>query len=128
MPTGTDLLMFIAPKATKYSLNNHKEPFVKIPNLMHGYDMYERYYDKYDSAWRYKPSTVRLNIKNVTPEQKEEILYEYNTNSIVPFPKLHNMLLEGSILNLEDGNTIADMVELFSSYIRQNKVLIYKIC
>lgn len=57
MPTKRDFLIAMAPTVySTYALNYRTEPYVKVLNPAHGYDVYKRYCDRSDYTWKYDMS------------------------------------------------------------------------
>lgn len=133
MPTKKDFLIAIAPTIKSvYALNYRTEPYVKVLNPAHGYDVYKRYYDRSDYTWKYdmsKPeSLLQLDHLGLTQEEIDERTYNYAQNSLVMFPELHKRLRENSIFFENRETNIKDKVLQLAQYIRQNRLLIYKLC
>lgn len=131
-PTKRDFLIAIAPTVySPYALNYRTEPYVKVMNPSHGYDVYKRYYDRTDYTWKYdmkKPeSLLQLDHLGLTQDEINERIYNYTTNSLVMFPELHQRIKENSVFSQQEnaGNQAAHYL---AQYIRQNRLLIYKIC
>ena len=131
-PTKRDLLIYIAPTVNStYALNFRTEPYVKVQNSLHGYDVYRRFWNKDNKAWEYSeiPETM-LDLDNLglTQAEIDERIYSYMQNSLVLFPELHKRLNENSIVRNNDTLDINSMVNLLTRYSRQNRLLIYKLC
>ena len=132
VPTKRDFLIAIAPTVySPYALNYRTEPYVKVMNPSHGYDVYKRYYDRTDYTWKYdmkKPeSLLQLDHLGLTQDEINERIYNYTTNSLVMFPELHQRIKENSVFAQQEnaGNQAAHYL---AQYIRQNRLLIYKLC
>ena len=108
------------------------EPYVKVLNTAHGYDVYKRYYDKSDYTWKYdikKPeSLLNLDHLGLTQGEIDERTYNYAQNSLVMFPELHKRLRENSIFFGNGETNMKDRMLQLAQYIRQNRLLIYKLC
>lgn len=133
MPTKRDFLIAMAPTVySTYALNYRTEPYVKVLNPAHGYDVYKRYYDKSDYTWKYdmsKPeSLLQLDHLGLTQGEIDERTYNYAQNSLVMFPELHKRLRENSIFSGSGETNMKDKVLQLAQYIRQNRLLIYKLC
>lgn len=133
MPTKRDFLIAMAPTVySTYALNYRTEPYVKVLNPAHGYDVYKRYYDKSDYTWKYdmsKPeSLLQLDHLGLTQGEIDERTYNYAQNSLVMFPELHKRLRENSIFSGNGETNMKDKVLQLAQYIRQNRLLIYKLC
>ena len=133
MPTKRDFLIAMAPTVySTYALNYRTEPYVKVLNPAHGYDVYKRYYDRSDYTWKYdmsKPeSLLQLDHLGLTQGEIDERIYNYSQNSLVMFPELHKRLRENSIFSGTGEANMKDRVLQLSQYIRQNRLLIYKLC
>ena len=133
MPTKRDFLIAMAPTAySTYALNYRTEPYVKVLNPAHGYDVYKRYYDRSDYTWKYdmsKPeSLLQLDHLGLTQGEIDERIYNYSQNSLVMFPELHKRLRENSIFSGTGEANMKDRVLQLAQYIRQNRLLIYKLC
>lgn len=133
MPTKRDFLIAMAPTVySVYALNYRTEPYVKVLNPAHGYDVYKRYYDRSDYAWKYdmsKPeSLLQLDHLGLTQGEIDERTYNYAQNSLVMFPELHQRLRENSIFSGNGETGMKDRVLQLAQYIRQNRLLIYKLC
>lgn len=133
MPTKRDFLIAMAPTVySTYALNYRTEPYVKVLNPAHGYDVYKRYYDRSDYTWKYdmsKPeSLLQLDHLGLTQGEIDERIYNYSQNSLVMFPELHKRLRENSIFSGTGEANMKDRVLQLAQYIRQNRLLIYKLC
>lgn len=133
MPTKRDFLIAMAPTVySTYALNYRTEPYVKVLNPAHGYDVYKRYYDRSDYTWKYdmsKPeSLLQLDHLGLTQGEIDERTYNYAQNSLVMFPELHKRLRENSIFSGNGETNMKDKVLQLAQYIRQNRLLIYKLC
>lgn len=133
MPTKRDFLIAMAPTVySTYALNYRTEPYVKVLNPAHGYDVYKRYYDRSDYTWKYdmsKPeSLLQLDHLGLTQGEIDERTYNYAQNSLVMFPELHKRLRENSIFSGSGETNMKDKVLQLAQYIRQNRLLIYKLC
>lgn len=133
MPTKRDFLIAMAPTVySTYALNYRTEPYVKVLNPAHGYDVYKRYYDRSDYTWKYdmsKPeSLLQLDHLGLTQGEIDERTYNYAQNSLVMFPELHKRLRENSIFSGNGETSMKDKVLQLAQYIRQNRLLIYKLC
>lgn len=133
MPTKRDFLIAMAPTVySTYALNYRTEPYVKVLNPAHGYDVYKRYYDRSDYTWKYdmsKPeSLLQLDHLGLTQGEIDERTYNYAQNSLVMFPELHKRLRENSIFSGNGETNMKDRVLQLAQYIRQNRLLIYKLC
>lgn len=133
MPTKRDFLIAMAPTVySTYALNYRTEPYVKVLNPAHGYDVYKRYYDRSDYTWKYdmsKPeSLLQLDHLGLTQGEIDERIYNYSQNSLVMFPELHKRLRENSIFYGTGEANMKDRVLQLAQYIRQNRLLIYKLC
>lgn len=133
MPTKRDFLIAMAPTVySTYALNYRTEPYVKVLNSAHGYDVYKRYYDRSDYTWKYdmsKPeSLLQLDHLGLTQGEIDERTYNYAQNSLVMFPELHKRLRENSIFSGNGETNMKDKVLQLAQYIRQNRLLIYKLC
>lgn len=132
-PTRRDFLIAMAP--TVYSMQALKyrtEPYVKVVNSDHGYDVYKRYYDKANYTWKYNetsPETLlQLNNLGLTKEEIDERLYNYSQNSLVMFPELHKRFREKTIFEGKTDKDMENKAAILAQYIRQNRLLIYKLC
>lgn len=133
MPTKRDFLIAMAPTVySTYALNYRTEPYVKVLNPAHGYDVYKRYYDKSDYTWKYdmsKPeSLLQLDHLGLTQGEIDERTYNYAQNSLVMFPELHKRIRENSIFSGTGETNMRDRALQLAQYIRQNRLLIYKLC
>lgn len=133
IPTKRDFLIAMAPTVySTYALNYRTEPYVKVLNPAHGYDVYKRYYDRSDYTWKYnmsKPeSLLQLDHLGLTQGEIDERTYNYAQNSLVMFPELHKRLRENSIFSGNGETNMKDKVLQLAQYIRQNRLLIYKLC
>lgn len=133
MPTKRDFLIAMAPTVySTYALNYRTEPYVKVLNPAHGYDVYKRYYDRSDYTWKYdmsRPeSLLQLDHLGLTQGEIDERIYNYSQNSLVMFPELHKRLRENSIFSGTGEANMKDRVLQLAQYIRQNRLLIYKLC
>lgn len=133
IPTKRDFLIAMAPTVySTYALNYRTEPYVKVLNPAHGYDVYKRYYDRSDYTWKYdmsKPeSLLQLDHLGLTQGEIDERIYNYSQNSLVMFPELHKRLRENSIFSGTGEANMKDRVLQLAQYIRQNRLLIYKLC
>ncbi len=133
IPTKRDFLIAMAPTVySTYALGYRTEPYVKVLNPAHGYDVYKRYYDRSDFTWKYdmsKPeSLLQLDHLGLTQGEIDERIYNYSQNSLVMFPELHKRLRENSIFYGTGEANMKDRVLQLAQYIRQNRLLIYKLC
>lgn len=133
MPTKRDFLIAMAPTVySTYALNYRTEPYVKVLNPAHGYDVYKRYYDRSDFTWKYdmsKPeSLLQLDHLGLTQGEIDERTYNYAQNSLVMFPELHKRIRENSIFSGTGETNMRDRALQLAQYIRQNRLLIYKLC
>ena len=133
IPTKRDFLIAMAPTVySTYALGYRTEPYVKVLNPAHGYDVYKRYYDRSDYTWKYdmsKPeSLLQLDHLGLTQGEIDERTYNYAQNSLVMFPELHKRLRENSIFSGNGETNMKDKVLQLAQYIRQNRLLIYKLC
>ncbi len=133
MPTKRDFLIAMAPTVySTYALNYRTEPYVKVLNPAHGYDVYKRYYDRSDYTWKYDmsklESLLQLDHLGLTQGEIDERIYNYSQNSLVMFPELHKRLRENSIFSGTGEANMKDRVLQLAQYIRQNRLLIYKLC
>lgn len=133
MPTKRDFLMAIAPTVySTYALGYRTEPYVKVANPEHGFDIYRRYFDRTDYTWKYdmkKPETLlQIDTIGLTQSKIDERIYNYTTNSLVMFPELHKRLKENSVFLENRDNNMEGQVQALAQYIRQNRLLIYKLC
>lgn len=133
IPTKRDFLIAMAPTVySTYALGYRTEPYVKVLNPAHGYDVYKRYYDRSDFTWKYdmsKPeSLLQLDHLGLTQGEIDERIYNYSQNSLVMFPELHKRLRENSIFSGTGEANMKDRVLQLAQYIRQNRLLIYKLC
>lgn len=131
MPTKRDFLIAIAPTVySTYALGYRTEPYVKVANPEHGFDIYKRYFDKADYTWKYdmkKPETLlQIDTIGLTQSKIDERIYNYTTNSLVMFPELHKRLKENSVFLENRDNNMEG--QALAQYIRQNRLLIYKLC
>ena len=134
LPTKRDFLIAIAPTVySQYALNYRTEPYVKVLNPLHGYDVYRRYYDRSDYSWKYTTNPIQLlqlDSLGLTPDQINDRLYNYTQNSLAMFPELHRRLKENSAFfeQRKDVNNTEKQIATLAQYIRQNRLLIYKLC
>lgn len=133
IPTKRDFLIAMAPTVySTYALGYRTEPYVKVLNPAHGYDVYKRYYDRSDFTWKYdmsKPeSLLQLDHLGLTQGEIDERTYNYAQNSLVMFPELHKRIRENSIFSGTGETNMRDRVLQLAQYIRQNRLLIYKLC
>lgn len=133
IPTKRDFLIAMAPTVySTYALGYRTEPYVKVLNPAHGYDVYKRYYDRSDFTWKYdmsKPeSLLQLDHLGLTQGEIDERTYNYAQNSLVMFPELHKRIRENSIFSGTGETNMRDRALQLAQYIRQNRLLIYKLC
>ena len=133
IPTKRDFLIAMAPTVySTYALGYRTEPYVKVLNPAHGYDVYKRYYDRSDFTWKYdmsKPeSLLQLDHLGLTQGEIDERTYNYAQNSLVMFPELHKRIRENSIFSGTGEANMRDRALQLAQYIRQNRLLIYKLC
>ena len=133
IPTKRDFLIAMAPTVySTYALGYRTEPYVKVLNPAHGYDVYKRYYDRSDFTWKYdmsKPeSLLQLDHLGLTQGEIDERTYNYAQNSLVMFPELHKRIKENSIFSGTGETNMRDRALQLAQYIRQNRLLIYKLC
>lgn len=133
IPTKRDFLIAMAPTVySTYALGYRTEPYVKVLNPAHGYDVYKRYYDRSDFTWKYdmsKPeSLLQLDHLGLTQGEIDERTYNYAQNSLVMFPELHKRIRENSIFSGTGETNMRDRTLQLAQYIRQNRLLIYKLC
>ena len=132
LPTKRDLLIYIAPTVfSQYSLQFRTEPYVKVLNPLHGYDVYRRVWNNDNKAWEYleKPEPI-LDLDNLglTQVEIDERIQNYVQNSLVLFPELHKRLKENNIVRSDNTLDKNGMINLLTRYSRQNRLLIYKLC
>lgn len=133
IPTKRDFLIAMAPTVySTYALGYRTEPYVKVLNPAHGYDVYKRYYDRSDFTWKYdmsKPeSLLQLDHLGLTQGEIDKRTYNYAQNSLVMFPELHKRIRENSIFSGTGETNMRDRALQLAQYIRQNRLLIYKLC
>ena len=73
-------------------------------------------------------SLLQLDHLGLTQGEIDERIYNYSQNSLVMFPELHKRLRENSIFSGTGEANMKDRVLQLSQYIRQNRLLIYKLC
>lgn len=133
IPTKRDFLIAMAPTVySTYALGYRTEPYVKVLNPAHGYDVYKRYYDRSDFTWKYDmsklESLLQLDHLGLTQGEIDERTYNYAQNSLVMFPELHKRIRENSIFSGTGETNMRDRALQLAQYIRQNRLLIYKLC
>ena len=127
LPTKKDFLINIAPAVfSEKALVFRKEPYVKVKNPLTGFDVYKRFYSTFYGEWKYKKISL-LDIDNLglSKEEINDRTFNYTQNSLMLFPELNKLIQSKNVFKNKVTN---DWVTTLNNYIRQGRLIIYKLC
>lgn len=131
-PTKKDFLIHMAPFSSKLGLEFRTEPYVKVPNLLTGFDIYKRIKTKKGYEYVKEKSLLKFgDDENLTDEERNE-RHLIHSNSLLMFPELQykmmlsNIFSNNSIFNEQERKDL--LLEELIRYNKENKLFIWLNC
>jgi hypothetical protein len=88
VPTKKDFLIHMAPYSSILGLENRTEPYVKVSNLLTGFDIYKRIKTKKGFEYVKDNKILKFGDNEYLTEEERNERYLIHSNSLLMFPEL----------------------------------------